>query len=53
MYLSIGGSFEGVDSNQWLLLQCKLCMNTNDVYFVKSGIFMVLMYNGLCAHIHH
>ncbi len=31
---------EGVDSNQSLPLQCKLCMNINDVYFDKSDLFI-------------
>ena len=35
-FCCVGSSCESVDSNQWLPLQCKLCMNINDVYFGKS-----------------
>ena len=35
----VRSSTKGVDSNQWLQLQCKLCMNIRDVYFDKSKTF--------------
>ena len=35
----VGSSCEGVDSNRWLLLQCKLCTNIHDEYFGKSDTF--------------
>lgn len=31
--LLFGGSSKGVDFDQWLPLQCKLCMNFDDVHF--------------------
>ena len=34
--VTLGCSCEDVDSNQWLPIQCKLCININDVYFDKS-----------------
>jgi hypothetical protein len=47
----VGSSFEGVDSNQCLLLQCKLCMNIKAIYFRKSGTFFMFMWTWpLCSH---
>jgi hypothetical protein len=37
----VGSPCESVDSNQWLPLQCKLCMNINDVNFGRSNLFYV------------
>ena len=47
----VGSSCEGVDSNEWLPLHCKLCSNINDVYFGKYDFFLrCSCENGLCAH---
>lgn len=41
-FCCVGHSCEGVqlDSSQWLPLQCKLCLNNNDVNFDKNEIFL-------------
>ena len=36
-FCCVGSSCEGVGSNQCFQLQCKLCMNINDVYFGKTN----------------
>ena len=40
VFVMFGSSCEGVDSNQCLPLQCKLCMNIKDIYFGKSDFFL-------------
>jgi len=37
----VGCSCEGVDCSQWLPLQCKLCMNIDNVYLCKNDYFYI------------
>ena len=46
----VGSSCEGVDSNRWLPLQCKLWMSINDVCFGEGGILWCSRKNGLYVH---
>ena len=39
-FCCVGSLCEGVDSNQWLPLPCKFCMNNGDIYFGKSEIIL-------------
>ena len=39
MFCCVESLCEGVDSNQWLPLQCKHCMNIKDVYSGKSDVY--------------
>ena len=39
LFCCVMSSCEGGDSNQWLPLQCKLCMNFDDVYFGNNKMF--------------
>ena len=43
MFCYVGSSCEGVDTNRWLSLQHKLCMNIDDAYFGKSEIYFDVM----------
>ena len=40
----VGSSCNSVGSDQWLPLQCKLCMNINDAYFYKVKYFFMVMH---------
>ena len=48
MFCGIASLHEGVDSNLWLPLQCKLCLNINGLYYGKRDC----KYN-LCDHMNH
>jgi hypothetical protein len=41
----VGSSCEGIDSSRSLSLQCKLCMDINDVYHGKSQCFFMFALN--------
>ena len=38
VFVVLGAHHKGVDSNEWLPLQCKVCMNIKDVYSDKNEI---------------
>ena len=47
----VGGSCEGVDSNQWVPLQCKYCMIVDNVYFGNIDFFLNFIWSWpLCSH---
>ena len=53
-FCCVGSSSEGVSSNQWLPLQCKLCMNINDVCYDNNEIYSdAHLKKNLCAEIVH